>query len=49
VGSGCFFVRRREAGFGDRVLCPTANGTPQVLEYLRPWIDLYKVDLKKFR
>lgn len=24
------------------------NGTPQVLEYLRPWIDLYKVDLKGF-
>ncbi len=25
------------------------NGTPQVLEYLRPWVDLYKVDLKGFR
>jgi pyruvate formate lyase activating enzyme len=24
------------------------NGTPEVLEYLRPWIDLYKVDLKSF-
>jgi pyruvate formate lyase activating enzyme len=24
------------------------NGTPQVLEYLRPWLDLYKVDLKSF-
>ena len=24
------------------------NGTPQVLEYLRPWIDYYKVDLKSF-
>jgi pyruvate formate lyase activating enzyme len=24
------------------------NGTQQVLEYLRPWIDLYKVDLKSF-
>ena len=24
------------------------NGTPKVLEYLRPWIDLYKVDLKSF-
>jgi pyruvate formate lyase activating enzyme len=24
------------------------NGTPQVLEYLRPWIDFYKVDLKSF-
>jgi pyruvate formate lyase activating enzyme len=22
------------------------NGTPEVLEYIRPWVDLYKVDLK---
>jgi pyruvate formate lyase activating enzyme len=25
------------------------NGTPEVLDYLQPWIDLYKVDLKAFR
>jgi pyruvate formate lyase activating enzyme len=24
------------------------NATPQALEYLRPWVDLYKVDLKGF-
>ncbi len=24
------------------------NGTPQVLEYIRPYVDLYKVDLKGF-
>ena len=24
------------------------NGTPQVLEYIRPWVDLYNVDLKSF-
>jgi pyruvate formate lyase activating enzyme len=24
------------------------NGTPGVLDYLRPWIDVYKVDLKSF-
>jgi pyruvate formate lyase activating enzyme len=24
------------------------NGTPEVLNYLRPWLDLYKVDLKSF-
>ena len=24
------------------------NGTPQVLEFLCPWLDLYKVDLKSF-
>ena len=24
------------------------NGTPRVLEYIRPWVDLYKIDLKGF-
>jgi len=24
------------------------NGTPQVLQYVAPWIDVYKVDLKSF-
>jgi len=24
------------------------NATPEALEYLRPWLDLYKVDLKSF-
>jgi pyruvate formate lyase activating enzyme len=24
------------------------NGTPRVLQYIRPWVDLYKVDLKSF-
>jgi pyruvate formate lyase activating enzyme len=24
------------------------NATPEVLDYLRPWVDLYKVDLKSF-
>ena len=24
------------------------NATPEVVEYLRPWVDLYKVDLKSF-
>jgi pyruvate formate lyase activating enzyme len=24
------------------------NATPEVLEYIRPWVDLYKVDLKSF-
>ncbi|HUN66841.1 MAG TPA: AmmeMemoRadiSam system radical SAM enzyme [Bacteroidota bacterium] len=24
------------------------NGTPEVVEFLRPWIDLYKIDLKGF-
>src|SRR6476620_9714095 len=30
-----------------RVLVSTYN-EPQILEYLRPWVDLYKVDLKSF-
>ncbi len=25
------------------------NGTPEVIEYLRPWTDMYKIDLKSFR
>ena len=25
------------------------NGTPEVLDYIRPWVDLYKVDLKSFQ
>jgi len=25
------------------------NGTGEVIDYLRPWLDLYKVDLKSFR
>ncbi len=28
------------------VFVSNGNGTPQVLEYLRPWVDGYKVDLK---
>jgi pyruvate formate lyase activating enzyme len=24
------------------------HGTPEVLEYLKPWLDLYKIDLKTF-
>src|SRR5262249_22326475 len=37
----------REAGLLTAFVS-NGNGTPQVLEYLRPWIDLYKVDLKSF-
>lgn len=25
------------------------NGTPEVLDYIKPWVDLYKIDLKGFR
>ncbi len=25
------------------------NGTPEVIDYIKPWTDLYKIDLKSFR
>src|SRR3984885_4095691 len=39
------FKRARAAGL-QTAYVSNGNGTPQVLEYLRPWIDLYKVVLK---
>jgi pyruvate formate lyase activating enzyme len=41
------FRRAREVGL-QTAFVSNGNGTPQVLEYLHPWIDLYKVDLKSF-
>ena len=41
------FRQAREAGLLTAYVS-NGNGTPQVLEYLHPWIDLYKVDLKSF-
>jgi pyruvate formate lyase activating enzyme len=41
------FKKAREAGLVTAFVS-NGNGTPQVLEYLRPWVDLYKVDLKSF-
>src|SRR5712691_6844541 len=41
------FREAREAGLVTGFVS-NGNGTPQVLEYLRPWVDLYKVDLKSF-
>ncbi len=41
------FRQARKAGLLTAYVS-NGNGTPQVLEYLRPWIDLYKVDLKSF-
>ena len=41
------FRLARAAGL-QTAFVSNGNGTPQVLEYLRPWIDLYKVDLKSF-
>jgi pyruvate formate lyase activating enzyme len=41
------FKEARSAGLTTGYVS-NGNGTPQVLEYLRPWVDLYKVDLKSF-
>ncbi|MGH9669925.1 MAG: AmmeMemoRadiSam system radical SAM enzyme, partial [Terriglobales bacterium] len=41
------FKEARAAGLVTAFVS-NGNGTPQVLEFLRPWIDLYKVDLKSF-
>jgi len=41
------FKEARAAGLGTAFVS-NGNGTPQVLEFLRPWVDLYKVDLKSF-
>ena len=41
------FKEARAAGLSTGYVS-NGNGTPQVLEYLRPWVDLYKVDLKSF-
>ena len=41
------FKKARATGL-KTAFVSNGNGTPQVLEYLRPWIDFYKVDLKSF-
>ncbi|HWQ56784.1 MAG TPA: AmmeMemoRadiSam system radical SAM enzyme [Bryobacteraceae bacterium] len=41
------FREARQAGLLTGFVS-NGNATPQVLEYLRPWVDLYKVDLKSF-
>jgi pyruvate formate lyase activating enzyme len=41
------FQQARSAGLMTAFVS-NGNGTPQVLEYLAPYVDLYKVDLKSF-
>ena len=41
------FREARQAGLTTGYVS-NGNATPQVLDYLRPWVDLYKVDLKSF-
>ena len=38
-------ARRRRAAC-ERRYVSNGNGTPEVLDYIRPWVDFYKVDLK---
>jgi pyruvate formate lyase activating enzyme len=41
------FTRAQAAGMVCAYIS-NGNATPRVLDYLRPWVDLYKVDLKGF-
>jgi pyruvate formate lyase activating enzyme len=41
------FRRAKAAGLKTGFVS-NGNATPEVLEYIRPWVDFYKVDLKSF-
>ena len=45
--SVAIFKQARAAGLMTAFVS-NGNATPRVLDYLRPWVDLYKVDLKSF-
>src|SRR5262249_57014403 len=42
------FKVAKEAGLKTSYVS-NGNGTPEVLDYIKPWVDLYKVDLKSFQ
>ena len=42
------FKHARTAGLKTSYVS-NGNGTPEVLAYIKPWVDLYKIDLKGFR
>jgi pyruvate formate lyase activating enzyme len=42
------FKVARQAGLKTSYVS-NGNGTPEVLAYIKPWVDLYKVDLKSFQ
>jgi pyruvate formate lyase activating enzyme len=42
------FRQARQRGFTTAYIS-NGNATREVLEYIRPWTDLYKIDLKSFR
>jgi pyruvate formate lyase activating enzyme len=41
------FKVARQAGLATSYVS-NGNGTPEVLDFIKPWVDLYKVDLKGF-
>jgi pyruvate formate lyase activating enzyme len=41
------FKQAKPAGFVCAFVS-NGNATPEVLDYIRPWVDLYKIDLKGF-
>ncbi len=41
------FKKAKQAGLLTAFVS-NGNATPEVLEFMRPWLDLYKVDLKSF-
>jgi pyruvate formate lyase activating enzyme len=41
------FKEAKKAGLVTAYIS-NGNGTPEVLDYIHPWVDLYKVDLKSF-
>ncbi|MBI3312900.1 MAG: AmmeMemoRadiSam system radical SAM enzyme [Candidatus Omnitrophica bacterium] len=41
------FKEAKKAGLVTAYIS-NGNGTPEVLDFIRPWVDLYKVDLKSF-
>lgn len=45
--SAAVFKEAKKAGLVTSYVS-NGNGTPEVLDYLTPWVDLYKVDLKSF-
>jgi pyruvate formate lyase activating enzyme len=42
------FREAKQKGF-KTAFVSNGNATPEVLKYLKPWLDLYKVDLKSFQ
>ena len=41
------FKKAKEKGLTTAYIS-NGNGTPEVIHYIKPWVDLYKVDLKSF-